>query len=94
MLCRFAPPPFFGGTAPADKATIRRGFFFEGHMEKERKGAAPPEKPVNIKAVCEYMGAKETYIYEQCNRGTIPFHQIGGRKFFFLSEIEEAIKRA
>lgn len=62
-------------------------------MREERKGAAPPEKPVGIQWVCDYLGRKQTFVYEQCNKGVIPYHQMGGVKFFFPTEIEAALKR-
>ena len=60
---------------------------------KKEPVAAGPEKPVNVQGVCEYLGCKETFLYEQCNKKNIPFHQMGGRKYFFLSEIESALKK-
>ena len=80
--------------APGNITPVFGGFFLRC-MEKAVKHeqvATVPEKPVNVKGVCEYLGCKETFLYEQCNRKVFPFHQVGGRKYFFLSEIETALK--
>ena len=52
------------------------------------------EKPVGVSEIMEYLGKKSSFVYDLCNKKLIPFHQIsGGTRFFYLSEVEAAIKR-
>ncbi len=51
------------------------------------------EKPVGVKDVMDYLGRGRTHIYDLMAKKLLPYHQLGGKRYFFLSEIETALKQ-
>ena len=54
---------------------------------------AAPEKPVGVYEVMVYLGRKRSYVYDCMAKKLIPYHQMGGNRYFFLSEVEAALKK-
>jgi hypothetical protein len=60
--------------------------------KKDDSPAPTVEKPVGMDKVMEYLNKGETYVYKCCDKGLLPYHQMEGARFFYLSEIEAAVK--
>lgn len=59
-------------------------------MEKKESSV---EKPVGVKEIMDYLGKGRTFVYNLMAKQILPYHQFGGVRFFYLSEVEAAIKK-
>tara|TARA_R110002050_G_scaffold177305_1_gene310363 strand:- start:3 stop:314 length:312 start_codon:yes stop_codon:yes gene_type:complete len=47
----------------------------------------PPEKPISVKELAEFLSKNKQTIYNWVKKDAIPYHEIDGTLFFFHSEI-------
>jgi len=50
------------------------------------------EQPVTCEKVMEFLDCTQSYVYDLMAKNVIPSHKVGGRRYFYLSEIDRAIK--
>ena len=55
-------------------------------------GGRTIEKPVGIKEVGAFLGRSESHIYILMEKKQIPYHQMGGRRYFYLTEVDKALR--
>ena len=62
-------------------------------LPQVKTGEAVIEKPVGIETLMEFLGCKRNFIYSLIQKKIIPSHKIGGLRMFYLSEVDEAIRK-
>jgi len=51
------------------------------------------EKPVTAKYICKMIGVSRPALHRWSKSGTIRAHKIGGKLFFFESEVMEDLRK-
>jgi excisionase family DNA binding protein len=65
---------------------------------KIRTGSEPlpiskEEKPIRIDELAKELGVTRQTIHNKKRKGEIPFHRLGGRIYFFRSEVYRALRK-
>lgn len=66
--------------------------FFADHPPAEQLPTGP-EQPVTANELARILHTTVENIHRQKGRGTIPFRKMGGRTYFLLSEVVEAMRK-
>ena len=63
--------------------------FIENHTQATNPDN---EKPIKIDQLAKELGVTRQTIHSKKRSGEIPFHRLGGRVYFFRSEVYKALK--
>lgn len=67
----------------------------ENLLEKNLEVSSEPkfEKPVNVVEAAKYLGISIPNTYEKARKGLIPSKKNGQRRYFFLSQLDEYLRK-